>query len=48
VIGLTKQEKTVLFFLLWTAALGGGVLIAKHRWPHFAQELVISPQKGSK
>jgi hypothetical protein len=48
VIGLTKQEKTVVIFLLWTALLGGAVLFAKHQWPHFAAELLVSGEKALK
>jgi len=43
-IGLSRQEKMILLFLLSTALLGGGVLFAKHRWPDFAPELVVSGQ----
>jgi hypothetical protein len=43
-IGLSRQEKMILLFLLSTALLGGGVLFAKHYWPGFAPELVVSGQ----
>jgi len=39
-IGLTKQEKRVLLFLMLAGLLGGSVLLAKHLWPDFAPELV--------
>jgi hypothetical protein len=41
-IGFSRQEKMILLFLLSMALLGGGVLFAKHRWPGFAPELVVS------
>jgi len=43
-IGLSRQEKMILLFLLSMALLGGGVLFAKHHWPGFAPELVVSGQ----
>jgi hypothetical protein len=45
-IGLTKQEKTMLLFLLLAALLGGGVLFLKHKWPHFAPDLVVSGERN--
>lgn len=47
-IGLTKHEKAVLLFLLWTMLLGGGILFAKHHWPRLAPDLVISGGKAVK
>jgi hypothetical protein len=42
VLGLSRQEKMLILFLLSTALLGGAVLFAKHLWPGFAPELVIN------
>jgi hypothetical protein len=42
VLGLSRQEKMILLFLLSMALLGGGVLFAKQYWPGFAPDLVIS------
>lgn len=44
-IGLSRQEKMILLFLLSMALLGGGVLFAKRRWPGFAPDLVVSGQE---